>query len=265
MSRTCSRAACAKSGNRVRLTVRLAEAASNTQVWSETYDYELGDIFAIQEEIAGQVATALNATLAGGPSHDPKEAALEPFLRAEFFYNRRAAGDIVRAVRSTTRRHSSIDPEYARAWASLLGRLRPARLWRRHAIGRKRSRSKVRRHASAVALDPESSPSDMRGLASTTGTSARSRIRLTGPWTARLRSIQNDLLVLTFLAGIAMRNGEVAGAIGRYDRIVARDPRSAAHHANRESSCRLRAASTRQSPSSRRRRNSARTWRRKST
>mgnify|MGYP003694082335 CR=1 FL=1 len=43
----------------------------------------------------------------------------------------------------------------------------------------------------------------------------------------------NDLLVLTFLAGIAMRNGEVAGAIGRYDGIVARDPRSAAHHANR--------------------------------
>ena len=61
-----------KSGNRVRLTVRLAEAASNSQVWSETYDYELGDIFEIQEEIAGQVATALNATLAGGPAHDPQ-------------------------------------------------------------------------------------------------------------------------------------------------------------------------------------------------
>ena len=103
-----------KSGNRVRLTVRLADAASNSQVWSETYDYELGDVFKIQEEVAGQVATALNATLAGGPAHDPKEAALEPFLRAEFFYNRRAAGDIVRAVKYY-QQALSIDPEYARA------------------------------------------------------------------------------------------------------------------------------------------------------
>ena len=109
-----------KSGNRVRLTARLAEASSNSQVWSETYDYELGDIFEIQEEIAGKVATALNATLAGRLAYDPKEAALEPFQRAEFFYNRRAEGDIVRAVKYY-QKALSIDPEYARAWASLSG------------------------------------------------------------------------------------------------------------------------------------------------
>ena len=43
----------------------------------------------------------------------------------------------------------------------------------------------------------------------------------------------DDLLVLTLAAGIAMHNGEVAEAIARYDRLVAREPRSAAYHANR--------------------------------
>jgi tetratricopeptide (TPR) repeat protein len=43
----------------------------------------------------------------------------------------------------------------------------------------------------------------------------------------------DDVLVLTFAAGISMRKGEIAEAIARYDRIVALDPRSAANHANR--------------------------------
>ena len=175
-----------KSGNRVRLTVRLVEAASNSQVWSETYDYESGDLFAIQEEIAGQVATALNATLAGGPSHDPKEAALEPFLRAEFFYNRRAAGDIVRAVKYY-QKALSIDPEYARAWASLSGAYSllafGGDMNREEALAKQGEAARK-----AVELDPIS-PSDMRGLASITGTSAIAQ-SATGPWTARLRSIQ---------------------------------------------------------------------------
>jgi TolB-like protein/DNA-binding winged helix-turn-helix (wHTH) protein len=88
-----------KAGNRIRLTVRLEEAATNAVTWSNSYDYELGDIFEIQEEVAAQVATALDAELAGRPAHVPKEAALEPFLRGEFFYNRRAAGDIELAVK----------------------------------------------------------------------------------------------------------------------------------------------------------------------
>ena len=218
-----------KSGNRVRLTVRLAEAASNSQVWSETYDYELGDIFEIQEEIAGQVATALNATLAGGPAHDPKEAALEPFLRAEFFYNRRAAGDIVRAVKYY-QQALSIDPEYARAWASLSGAY--ALLAFGGDMNREEALAKQGEAArKAVALDPNLAVGYARlGQYYWDIGDRESGYRTLD---RAIALDPNDLLVLTFLAGIAMRNGDVAGAISRYDRIVARDPRSAAHHANR--------------------------------
>lgn len=218
-----------KAGNRIRLTVRLEEAATNTVAWSNAYDYELGDIFAIQEEVAARVATALDATLAAGTAHVPKEAALEPFLRGEFFYNRRAAGDIERAVKYY-RSALAADPEFAKAWASLAGAYSllafGGELDRDDALARQQEAARR-----AIALDP--------GLA--VGYARLGQYYWdTGDREAAYRSLDraveldpNDLLVLTFLAGIAMRNGDVDAAIARYDRIVERDPRSATHHANR--------------------------------
>jgi TolB-like protein len=52
-----------KSGNAVRITVRLSDTATGFQRWSETYNGELGDVFALQDEIARQVARALQASL----------------------------------------------------------------------------------------------------------------------------------------------------------------------------------------------------------
>ncbi len=218
-----------KSGNRVRLTARLAEASSNTQAWSETYDYELGDVFKIQEEIAEKVATALNATLAGRLAYVPKQAALEPFQRAEFFYNRRSEGDIVRAVKYY-QQALSIDPEYARAWASLSGAYSllafSGEMKREEALAKQDEAARK-----AVALDPDLAVGYARLSQYYWDIGDRESAYRTLDRAIALDP--NDLLVLTFLAGIAMRNGEVDGAIGRYDRIVALDPASATHHAIR--------------------------------
>jgi adenylate cyclase len=50
-----------KAGNHVRITVKLVDASSEDQLWSSTYDRPLDDIFAIQDDIAGQVATSIAA------------------------------------------------------------------------------------------------------------------------------------------------------------------------------------------------------------
>jgi adenylate cyclase len=52
-----------KSGNRVRITAQLIDAVNDRHLWSETYDRELTDIFAIQEEIANAIVNALRAQL----------------------------------------------------------------------------------------------------------------------------------------------------------------------------------------------------------
>lgn len=52
-----------KSGNKIRITAQLIEAESDIHLWSETYDRELDDIFAIQDEIATAIVVALKSKL----------------------------------------------------------------------------------------------------------------------------------------------------------------------------------------------------------
>src|SRR6202022_4281727 len=54
-----------KSGKRVRITAQLIEVASDSHLWSETYDRELDDIFAVQDDIAQSVVKELRAALLG--------------------------------------------------------------------------------------------------------------------------------------------------------------------------------------------------------
>ena len=112
-----------RSGDRVRITAQLIEASSNSHLWSETYDRQLGDLFAVQDEIATSVATALDVTLRGRAGQDQKPASAEAyasFLQGKFFYERRGPGDMERSIRHYEEAIAR-DPGYARAWAALAG------------------------------------------------------------------------------------------------------------------------------------------------
>ena len=68
-----------KSGDRVRITAQLIRAADSSHLWSETYDRTLQDVFAIQDEISGEVVDALKVRLlgperlkGGGRGHDER-------------------------------------------------------------------------------------------------------------------------------------------------------------------------------------------------
>ena len=77
-----------KSGDRVRITAEPIAASNSSHIWSETFDRAPGDLFAIQDEIAASVATALDINLAGGrPRGRPpaNAAAYESFLKGDYF------------------------------------------------------------------------------------------------------------------------------------------------------------------------------------
>ena len=52
-----------KAGNRIRVTAQLIAAADGSHLWSQRYDRELSDIFAVQDEIAEAIAAALRVTI----------------------------------------------------------------------------------------------------------------------------------------------------------------------------------------------------------
>jgi TolB-like protein len=111
-----------KQGSRVRITAQLIDASSDIHLWSETYDRQLNDIFAVQEEIAGAIAEALIGALGitqvdvAAPTRDM--LAYELYLRGrQQFYLR---GDVaLKAAVADFRAAVERDPEFADAWAFL--------------------------------------------------------------------------------------------------------------------------------------------------
>jgi len=109
-----------KSGNRVRITAQLIEADTDVHMWSETYDRELDDIFAIQDEIALKVVNVLKLQLIGDTSvsRQTNTSAYTAYLQGEYFF-RLGHLDGLSAAHDAYRQALAIDPDYAPAWVGL--------------------------------------------------------------------------------------------------------------------------------------------------
>jgi serine/threonine-protein kinase len=113
-----------KSGNRLRIAVQLVNVSDGYQLWSQAYDRELTDVFAIQEEIARAIVEALRVELgvAGGaalsevPTKDLE--AYDLYLKGRFAWNHRSAAALPEAVRYLEQAVAR-DSGFARAWAAL--------------------------------------------------------------------------------------------------------------------------------------------------
>jgi len=109
-----------RAGDKVRITSQLVRADNGTQLWSETYDRKLDDIFAIQDEIAADVVKQLKVTLLGvGPKVRTTDAeAYALFLQATQVARRRNAEAIAESD-ALLDRFLAIDPRYAPAWGRI--------------------------------------------------------------------------------------------------------------------------------------------------
>jgi len=113
-----------KAGNKLRVTAQLINVADGYQLWSERYDRQLEDVFAIQDEIAGNIVKALRVVL----SEDEKRAieraptenvqAYEYYLRGrQYFHQFRRTG--MQSARRMFERAIETDPRFALAHAGL--------------------------------------------------------------------------------------------------------------------------------------------------
>jgi TolB-like protein/cytochrome c-type biogenesis protein CcmH/NrfG len=109
-----------RSGDRVRVTVQLIEAATDRHVWAETYERSLDDVLVLQKEIARAVATELRTAMI--PREDRvatvARPSIEAYIRARYYWNQRTAKDIEKAV-SWFQKAIEEDPANARAYAGL--------------------------------------------------------------------------------------------------------------------------------------------------
>src|SRR5882672_6245844 len=115
-----------KAGNRLRVMAQLINVADGYHLWSERYDRELEDVFAIQDEIAGSIVRALRVVLSDAekraieqaPAATPKVEAYDYYLRGrQFFHQFRRTG--MQFARRMFDRAIEIDPQYALAYAGV--------------------------------------------------------------------------------------------------------------------------------------------------
>jgi serine/threonine-protein kinase len=121
-----------KQGDRVRIVAELINASDGRSLWSETYDREVKDIFAVQNEIATAVADQMKVKLLGqtarsegtGSSENP--AAHNAVLQADFYFQQQTADSVRRSI-SFLQEAVRLDPKYALAYAKL------SQSWRQYA------------------------------------------------------------------------------------------------------------------------------------
>jgi TolB-like protein/DNA-binding winged helix-turn-helix (wHTH) protein/Flp pilus assembly protein TadD len=222
-----------KSGERIRVTAQLVDAATSVHTWSETYDRDLQDVFTVQKDIAASVAASLQVTLVGSdrPQSGETNSALayEHYLQGRYFFHRRGgAADLARA-RTYFEQALEIDPTYARAWAGLAGAywvgadvgepVTPATLPEWHAAIEQALRfgpNLAEAHARAAQYYW------MKGDLQRADEHFE-RATALGP---------SDLLVLGMSAGRALRDGRLNEALALQRRVVALDPLSATYRSN---------------------------------
>jgi tetratricopeptide (TPR) repeat protein len=109
-----------RSGNRIRVTAQLITATDGTHLWSERYDRELADVFAVQDEISAAISKALQVRLspqaAAKPRYTPKLPAYEALLKARHFHWKVTAESMDQAM-PFYEQAIALDPQFALAHA----------------------------------------------------------------------------------------------------------------------------------------------------
>ena len=121
-----------RQGERVRIVAELIEASNGRSLWSDTYDRELKDVFAVQSEIAQAVANQMKVKLLGDkPRSDAAPSnqnlvAHNAVLQSDFYVQQQTAESVHKAI-SFLQEAVRLDPNYAFAFARL------SQAWRQYA------------------------------------------------------------------------------------------------------------------------------------
>lgn len=115
-----------RAGNRLRVSAQLTSAIDGKVRWSDTYERPAGDVFTVQDELTSAIVAALAPALRGERAENvasesrgtTNAAAYDLYLRGQYFWSKRGAGNLARAADYFLKAVAA-DPRFARAQAGL--------------------------------------------------------------------------------------------------------------------------------------------------
>src|SRR5213082_3157966 len=213
-----------RAGGKVRVTAQLIEMRTNTHLWAETYDRDLTDVFAIQSDIAQQIAAALKAKLA------PEEKArldARPTTNSEayvLYVTARGTADEI-AAEQLFMQATAIDPGFALAYAQ--ASVRNSKISGSTSGDHRAPTAKARAQAEeAVRLSPTLGEAHMAlGLCLYWGDKK---------YDAALKEFEvaaaaspNNAEIYIYVGGIYRRQGRWRESVASFQRAMSLDPRNA--------------------------------------
>ena len=204
-----------RAASTIRVTAHLIRADNGYHLWSKTYDRDVGDIFKVQDEIAGIVVEALKARLLPldgvvNPHRTANTQAYEQYLLAKQFYNRRTQGSAQRA-NEALHQALALDPNYASAYA-LLAASTAARLVDGGDPAQVNAEEAIAAAKNAVALAP--------GLGEAYSARCYVRLFLQLDWSGAQADIEKALLLDPHSNATMRRYSLLLGALGRFPQAV---------------------------------------------
>ena len=207
-----------KSGDQVRITVQLINAADGFHLWSETYDRRLGDVYAVQDEIAAAVVAALKVKLLGsgagiGEHRSTSPEAYTQYLRARHEQSQRTPETAAQVVASF-QKAIDLDPKFAPAYAHLARAKSWAADYADDAASVAEGQQKALLAADkAIALDP--------GLADGYWARGNLRATLTLDWSGAEADFKRALLLSPGDARILQAYGSLLASLGKLPEAIA--------------------------------------------
>ncbi len=215
-----------KQGEKVRITAQLIQAADGYHLWSETYDGDLSDVFALQERIARAVTDKLKLVLEGEQQQrlvstgTANAEAFSLYLRATEIFNRREGTRFAEAIDELDQA-LELDPQYARAHSRLAAIHALEPIYAPEAT--ETALAAVEREAAlATKLDPTlAEPYAALGVAY----DQRQRYLEAHAAMERALSLDPDDVTANFWAGVNdIGDGYTAKGNAQFDRVLAIDP-----------------------------------------
>jgi TolB-like protein/predicted Zn-dependent protease len=218
-----------KAGKRVRITAQLVQVATDSPLWSGTYDRELEDIFAVQDDIAQSVVKELRSALLGekgelsaspavmaevraaGKGRGENTEAYRLYLQGRSLVGRRTQASVATGI-EYFRQAVGLDPGYALAWAALAHAqtVEAGTGWMPYEAGYGRAREAADR---ALALEPN--------LAEAHAALGHVRIGYDWDWAGGDASMRRALELAPGNADVMLDAAVVAGDLGRLDDSIA--------------------------------------------
>ena len=211
-----------KEGNRVRISAELIKVEDGFQLWSGTYDRDLNDVFAVQDEIARSITSELkvrllNSKTAAVPQRETSSAAYNAYLQGRYFYERRTQDDLGKAFQYFEQA-VKLDPQYARAWSALAWVLiarTEAAYGPSFEEGYRMARAAAER---AMELDPT--------LAEAHAAIGRIKRTYDWDWAGADASFQKALVLEPQNSTVLLGASSLAASLGRFDEAVALNRRA---------------------------------------